>query len=279
MTTTTVAPPPATLRIWGPPAQRRVFDALEIRDCRPRGTGALCPAHDDHSPSLSVSYRDGRVALHCHAGCETESILDALDLTFSDLFDGDRPDFEKNDRRDSLRIASSLSLNPVGVETIATPRLTLTVGGTSTSGGYSERLGPGLDRYLKQHRLGELEPLELTELDLDRIPARFTQVRAAGEFCKLAIGLSLAACDFEEIPLSGRYLAGKLGWLAGGKPDGKTGWRALQALERRGLIEFGEPRPDIKLAGRECRTIRPPEPLATALGYEPRPLRVVRAAS
>lgn len=37
---------------------------------------------------------DGRVVLHCFAGCPTESILDSLGLTFSDLFPDDN--FRRN---------------------------------------------------------------------------------------------------------------------------------------------------------------------------------------
>lgn len=38
-----------------------------------------CPAHDDSSPSLSVSQtRDGRVLVHCHAGCPQMSVIEAL---------------------------------------------------------------------------------------------------------------------------------------------------------------------------------------------------------
>ena len=48
---------------------------------------ALCPAHDDRSPSLSIaSGRDGRVLIKCHAGCRPEEILSALSLSWSDLF-------------------------------------------------------------------------------------------------------------------------------------------------------------------------------------------------
>lgn len=48
---------------------------------------ARCPAHADKSPSLSVTEAaDGRVLLHCHAGCETEDILAAIGLTLRDLF-------------------------------------------------------------------------------------------------------------------------------------------------------------------------------------------------
>lgn len=48
---------------------------------------ACCPAHDDKSPSLSIRETDdGRVLLHCFAGCDPESVLDALGLKFSDLY-------------------------------------------------------------------------------------------------------------------------------------------------------------------------------------------------
>lgn len=48
---------------------------------------ALCPAHDDHNPSLSIrEANDGRVLLKCHAGCSTESVVGAIGLTMADLF-------------------------------------------------------------------------------------------------------------------------------------------------------------------------------------------------
>ena len=56
-----------------------------------RGTGhgkyvACCPAHDDRSPSLAIrDCGDGRVLIHCFAGCETEDVLLAVGLTFADL--------------------------------------------------------------------------------------------------------------------------------------------------------------------------------------------------
>jgi len=47
---------------------------------------ACCPAHEDKSPSLSIrEVDDGRILIHCFAGCPAESILNALELTFSDL--------------------------------------------------------------------------------------------------------------------------------------------------------------------------------------------------
>lgn len=48
---------------------------------------ARCPAHDDRQNSLSVSEgNDGRVLLHCHAGCDLDRITAALGVTKSDLF-------------------------------------------------------------------------------------------------------------------------------------------------------------------------------------------------
>ena len=51
-----------------------------------------CPVHDDRVASLSASTGDdGRVLLHCHAGCAVGDILAAVGLTTADLFDEPRP--------------------------------------------------------------------------------------------------------------------------------------------------------------------------------------------
>ena len=48
---------------------------------------ARCPAHEDHTPSLSIREGDdGRVLLHCHAVCATEAIVAKIELTMRDLF-------------------------------------------------------------------------------------------------------------------------------------------------------------------------------------------------
>ena len=48
---------------------------------------ARCPAHEDRTPSLSIAAGDdGRVLLHCWAGCRTRDIVAALGLQWSDLF-------------------------------------------------------------------------------------------------------------------------------------------------------------------------------------------------
>lgn len=51
-----------------------------------------CPAHADKSPSLNLTVgRDGRVLVHCRAGCKVPAILAAVGLHTADLFDGDPP--------------------------------------------------------------------------------------------------------------------------------------------------------------------------------------------
>lgn len=60
-----------------------------LKDLRRTSGGyvARCPAHDDHTPSLSISAGDdGRILLHCWAGCPTAAVLAALGLAWSDLF-------------------------------------------------------------------------------------------------------------------------------------------------------------------------------------------------
>ena len=51
------------------------------------GFMALCPAHGDRNMSLSVKHCNGATLLHCFAGCTIKSVVAAMDLTMSDLFD------------------------------------------------------------------------------------------------------------------------------------------------------------------------------------------------
>jgi hypothetical protein len=52
------------------------------------GWTACCPGHEDRQASLSVSEGDeGRVLLHCHAGCPLETIVSGLGIAQADLFD------------------------------------------------------------------------------------------------------------------------------------------------------------------------------------------------
>ena len=65
----------------------RVLSRVQAAKPNGRGWMARCPAHDDRTPSLSIAQGDdGRVLLHCHAGCEHRAIAAALDLNEQDLF-------------------------------------------------------------------------------------------------------------------------------------------------------------------------------------------------
>ena len=72
------------------------------------GWVARCPAHEDKNPSLAIHERDGKVLVHCHAGCATENVLAAVGLTMADLFAGSAPEprivatYPYTDEADSL---------------------------------------------------------------------------------------------------------------------------------------------------------------------------------
>ncbi len=47
---------------------------------------ALCPAHNDRKPSLSIKQLDGKILVRCFAGCELTDILKPVGLNSRDLF-------------------------------------------------------------------------------------------------------------------------------------------------------------------------------------------------
>lgn len=68
------------------PAENLIQRLAKVRGRNGSWT-ACCPAHDDKGPSLAVrELPDGRVLVHCFAGCETESVLGAVGMDMTDLF-------------------------------------------------------------------------------------------------------------------------------------------------------------------------------------------------
>lgn len=47
---------------------------------------ACCPAHEDRRPSMSIREQDGKILLHCFAGCEVADIVGAIGMDLTDLF-------------------------------------------------------------------------------------------------------------------------------------------------------------------------------------------------
>ncbi|MDX2475999.1 MAG: CHC2 zinc finger domain-containing protein [Gammaproteobacteria bacterium] len=68
------------------------IDSLLSRLDKVRSNGhdkwiACCPAHDDRSPSMSITTGDdGRILMHCFAGCSVDEITRAIGIQTSDLF-------------------------------------------------------------------------------------------------------------------------------------------------------------------------------------------------
>lgn len=70
----------------------RVEQALTEHGCNPRRKGdqitALCPAHDDRTPSLSVAVGTTRdIVVNCFANCNGDQVMAALGLRWTDLSD------------------------------------------------------------------------------------------------------------------------------------------------------------------------------------------------
>ena len=88
-----------------------ILDRLnKVRQTGANTWTACCPAHEDKSPSLSITEKDdGIVLLHCFAGCSVEDVLDSIGLTFDSLFPPRDVGYRKPARRpfpatDALRI-------------------------------------------------------------------------------------------------------------------------------------------------------------------------------
>ena len=74
----------------------KLLERLEM--VRKTGTGkwiARCPAHDDGTPSLSVTEIEGgnRVLIHCHGGCGALDILESIGMDWSALYPDDQESY------------------------------------------------------------------------------------------------------------------------------------------------------------------------------------------
>lgn len=98
MTARSGAPPAATGRgavaehIGGPLEKRssaaadKLHDVIAAVRADGRDRGLRCPAHDDRRASLSIGRGDdGQILIHCHAGCETDAVLQAAGLDWADV--------------------------------------------------------------------------------------------------------------------------------------------------------------------------------------------------
>jgi len=68
--------------------REEILDRLDgVKQTGDRRYKARCPAHEDRDPSLSIYFAlDGRILLHCFAGCSITDVLDSISLKITDLF-------------------------------------------------------------------------------------------------------------------------------------------------------------------------------------------------
>ena len=64
-----------------------VLDRLEVASRNGEKAMCFCPGHDDRNkPSLSVKAENGKLLLHCFAGCQPEDVVSEMGLEMNDLF-------------------------------------------------------------------------------------------------------------------------------------------------------------------------------------------------
>lgn len=65
----------------------QLLDRLEkVRQTGPDSWSARCPSHQDRSNSLSIRETEGKVLVHCFAGCSVHEVVGAVGLQLQDLF-------------------------------------------------------------------------------------------------------------------------------------------------------------------------------------------------
>lgn len=91
----------------------------KLAKVKARGHGrwqSCCPAHDDKGPSLSIlETDDGRILIHCFAGCSVHEVVQSVGLDLSDLFPSTSVGNAKRERRP---FPASDALRAVGFEAL-----------------------------------------------------------------------------------------------------------------------------------------------------------------
>lgn len=69
----------------------------KVKQTEPNQYICRCPVHPDKKASLSIGYNpnEDKIALHCHAGCDTRDILTMVGKTMADLMPGREPEKPK----------------------------------------------------------------------------------------------------------------------------------------------------------------------------------------
>lgn len=102
-----------------------------VRKTGPDRWVALCPNHEDRSPSLAVrETADGLVLVHCFAGCSALDVLAAVGLTFSDIYPDRLPDHRYPRQSRTFHAGDILECVAIEALTVAVCAGTLAQGGS-----------------------------------------------------------------------------------------------------------------------------------------------------
>jgi len=58
----------------------------KVRKIGEKSYQCLCKSHPDKKESLTITEKDNKILIHCHAGCTTQQVLSSIGLTEKDLF-------------------------------------------------------------------------------------------------------------------------------------------------------------------------------------------------
>ena len=111
----------------------------KVRETGPNKWVACCPAHDDRSPSLAITKcSDGRVLIHCFAGCESLDVLDAIGLRFTDIMPERLPEHRYKPQKPAFDARQVLAA--VGHEISVASIIACRIAGVAGIAGDEERL-------------------------------------------------------------------------------------------------------------------------------------------
>jgi archaellum biogenesis ATPase FlaH/DNA-binding transcriptional ArsR family regulator len=72
-----------------------LINRFQVKSRKGNSVQCLCPAHSDNKASLTISEEKGKILLHCHAGCDTGSVLEAVGLSMKDLYTNEEKQIER----------------------------------------------------------------------------------------------------------------------------------------------------------------------------------------
>jgi hypothetical protein len=121
---------------------------------------ACCPAHKDKSPSLSIREgQDGRVLVHCFAGCSVHEVVGAVGMSVNDLFPPDEKRKEYGHAKPSVKASfySSDLMRIIGFESLVVQIAAIDMAnGKKLSDTDRERLAVASQRIQEAMRYGNV---------------------------------------------------------------------------------------------------------------------------